>query len=1511
MYRILLFVLFLVASTTNVAFAQTPTTFSENRSSFLSEMETFMTASKRPALVEAFETFEVEFQKSTFTDDEFKQMLEASNKMLSLKLNTSTYFVPFLKTIAALKNQPQPEGTFKSWNTVYLSFLNDIPNRKFKPISEFLSFSSTFFESNYLKYGKTGVSWFGNAERFKIKYEENIPAIEFEIVDLMAVRKSDSIEILKTKGTYFPLLKIWKGEGGQINWDRTKTAESKTIATLKSYEIDATKPFYSAKEVTLSYPDLLPGKKIVGSFEDKIMTKTAKDPSYPRFESQDAIVEITEIGEGITYKGGFRLQGKTVYGFGSSDQKANIEIVNKGTSQIFRADAELFVIRKGERLSGEAVDCSIYFDQDSIYHPSVNVKMQIVDQMMTLSRGKRGNDRNPFYDSYHKINIDVNSIKWNLAQDSIFFGGKSVSFTTANKDVTYESFNFFQEADYERLQNIASTNPLTVIRGMADQQGDNFLDAHSLATKFNSQFDASSIQSLLYDLVAKGFVNYNSEKQVVEVKEKVFHYTNASMKKVDYDILKILSSTEKTNAVMDLKNKQIISGGVSAIEFSQSQKVALKPFAKEIVLKKNRDMDFDGKLFAGYTVYEGKDFHFDYEGNQIIMDSIRYFDLFVPTEAEDENGDPVAVSIASRLENANGVLLIDAPNNKSGREDIPVFPSFQSKENSFVYYDDTTILSGIYKRDSFFFSVDPFSFNGLDNYEKEDLSFKGTMVSAGIFPDFEETLVLIEEEYSLGFNTTTPSSGYPAYSKKGLFTGDISLSRKGFNAVGQLDYLGASLQSNDIILRPKRLTATAQRFDLVESRNGDVPFPQAKGLEVSIDWQPYQDSMFVRSDKEDFALFKAGSHNLNGMLILTPYGLNGRGDFNWELGNLSSNLMSFGAFSTSADTANLEIKTFDKNDLAFDTKNVNAELDFEQQLGKVKANNEGEWTTMPYNQYQTSLDEFVWDMKQATVTFQNEAKLLGNFRSIHPDQDSLIFQGNTAFYDLKTSELKIGGVPFIKACDAFVYLPEGKVEIKPGGDITELEGCRIVADTINKYHVINRAKVKIKGRKSYTASGFYEYNIGVREQDIEFNDIIGARVGKGKQSEKRTVTRATGIVEKGSGFYMDENIQYNGKISLSAEKKNLDFEGFAKINSPILPNANWFSISCEADKKNLSFPFKTPKTYEGEPCAAGIFLSKETAKMYPSFLMPKYFRKDRAIFDAGSNGNALFKHNKKLDQFFFGDSTTVLDPKIAGNLLTLGNKSGRYSAVGKLNLGSGLKYMSALAAGEISGIVNENTGNPDVELMNHEMEMKAMVGLTIDIPEKLLKVIITDLQSSSFDARPVDYNKEHDFYTKTFPTFIDDKAVRETELSELRTLGMDLPSKYNPFAFLFSQLNLEWNAEYQSFINSADKVSLASVSGVPINRILKCYIEFKMPSNEDDRVYLYLISPSEDWYFFSYKGGILSTVSSNTRYNDILLGMKPKELVKKMKDGEFYEIQPLNPNSAQLFVNRIKAAKSN
>ena len=639
---------------------------------------------------------------------------------------------------------------FQEWHDVLHSILGAIENRRFKPFQNFLTFSAGFFEHKAFKYSKVGTNWVANASRFEMVFEDNNPVVKFKELDLIAIRKADSIAVQKTSGAYYPSEELWRGKGGRVTWQRFGL-DADVYAELGEYEIEVKKSIYEVKSATMHYPLYFGQRKVSGKFSDKLVANRQKSGgSYPRFESKDGVLEIKNIGEGIKYRGGFRLHGTTVYGFGSKEAPAEIELFDKNGEKVYTGTSELFTIKQEELIVGERVVSTINMGQDSIYHPSVNMRFVVPKRELELTRGKRGSDRNPFFSSLHVVNIDAEKLEYKVDADSMFIDPRKPGFAKSATATVFESLKYFSEGEYLRLQNIATTNPIALMKVAYLEVGDVILDADYLAKKLNPKFSVENINSLLYDLVAKGFINYDADKQLVELKDKVFHYADANQKKVDYDIIRISSETKETNAVFQMSDRSMAINGVSNVEFSEGQRVATKPYGGAVKLLENRDLDFDGKLFAGFSLIQGKDFHFSYDDFHVKLDSCRYFDLFIPTGEKDKQNEPIAYSIGSRIEHLNGVVLIDAPSNKSGREDIDIFPSMQSKHESFVYYDYKGTQNGAYKRDSFYFELTPFSFNSLDRFTVDDINFKGQLFSADIFPVFDETL-LVREDTSLGF----------------------------------------------------------------------------------------------------------------------------------------------------------------------------------------------------------------------------------------------------------------------------------------------------------------------------------------------------------------------------------------------------------------------------------------------------------------------------------------------------------------------------------------------------------------------------------------------------------------------------------------------------------------------------------------------------------------------------------------------------------------------------------------
>ncbi|MEM8909512.1 MAG: hypothetical protein AAGD05_16820, partial [Bacteroidota bacterium] len=550
-------------------------------------------------------------------------------------------------------------------------------NRPSKAVKQWLAFAPQLFEHRALMMDKRKGTWFVRNANFDILYRDGKACVAFEKLDLVVVDRRDSLQIIQTAGTYCPITKKWQGEGGKVYW---KQAEMEGVyCLLKDYQLELKKRAYVIQGAELYHPVLFPGQAITGRLENKITSSNKKSAEgYPRFQSTEKVLEINNIGEKVKCIGGFRLHGATYFAYGDAHQKAAIEILNEQNTCVFRARSTNFKIRQGERISGEQVEATLFYGQDSISHPSVNLKYDLLARQIDLFRGKRGSDRSPFYDSYHQVNIDTDKLNWDLATGLIQINEKHAKFGNGNQRVSFESLEYFDIQTYRKFQNVANNNPIATLKLLVEQEQTKVFSAHQLAKKLNPNFEIDNIKSLLYDLLAQGFIEYDAARELVIVKDKTLHFADASQKKKDFDLIKYVSISDQTNALLDINSQEIVARNVGLVEFSNRQKVAAKPFMGDLTLEKDRNVRFSGKLFAGLATLNGKDFHFQYQQNQIQVDSLRYFDLYLPT-GKLVNGEMEAQSIASRIEHTNGVLLIDVPGNKSGLQDIPLFPSFNTQ----------------------------------------------------------------------------------------------------------------------------------------------------------------------------------------------------------------------------------------------------------------------------------------------------------------------------------------------------------------------------------------------------------------------------------------------------------------------------------------------------------------------------------------------------------------------------------------------------------------------------------------------------------------------------------------------------------------------------------------------------------------------------------------------------------------------------------------------------------------
>src|SRR5205814_8012096 len=131
----------------------------------------------------------------------------------------------------------------------------------------------------------------------------------------------------------------------------------------------------------------------------------------------------------------------------------------------------------------------------------------------------------------------------------------------------------------------------------------------------------------------------------------------------------------------------------------------------------------------------------------------------------------------------------------------------------YVYYDKPQIYNKVYNRETFFYKIDPFTIKNLQRFTAEGLQFPGALTSADIIPVFRYPLT-IQEDFSLGFTTSSPEGGFPLYKDKGRGVGTFKLSNRGFREDGEVAYLDSKMFSENFIFFPDSMNSNTRQFEI-------------------------------------------------------------------------------------------------------------------------------------------------------------------------------------------------------------------------------------------------------------------------------------------------------------------------------------------------------------------------------------------------------------------------------------------------------------------------------------------------------------------------------------------------------------------------------------------------------------------------------------------------------------------------------------------------------------------------
>ncbi|TDE10065.1 hypothetical protein [Dyadobacter psychrotolerans] len=1318
-----------------------------------------------------------------------------------------------------------------------------------------------------------------------------LPVISGAVLELQnaifgMVAAGDSVVFGPTTGNVSLRDGIFVGKGGRFTW--AAAGDSSIYADLDAYSFNITQPKILAENTTLHHDQQL-ANPVKGTVEYRGTKKIKGQPvAYPRFVSNGIDARLKATRKNISYKGGYALIGTTMYSSSLSDEPSTVAVTYKD-KPAFKVVSKKFALRDSVITSPLAA-FTMPLGTDSLYHPGITFNYNDDEGMVKLGRAEKTDfGPLPYRDSFHKMNIWSQAMRWKLPNEKVEFlriDGKQVV------PVKLESFDYFKKERFRGISQEFGFQPMLLAANYTTTTKKSSFLSEELAAKFkqNPKILRRSLERLTLD----GYFIYNKPTDEFALSKKGALYVMANLDKADYDNFQIVSQftsdDEKANATITLGDTMLTVLGVSRFIVSDSLKIYGVPSDKKIVIGRNRNFGMNGQLVASNYQFRGQNLKFDYSQffvNVSPNDSI----TFTPKEkfAKGQKGE---VGRHVKYEKG-GTFYLSDPTNKSGIQKGKKSPRLVVPDGMMVYFDQPEREPVLYPREVYF-KIPKIDMDGLDT---RDVIFDGTFYGNGIIPDLK-TILKSMPDNSLGFEYKPPVTDMKIYNGKALarFTDTLVMDNSGLHSKAIIKYLSASMTAKEVLLASDSLMASGEIASIKEATIGKGYFPAVDLKDYTLRWFPNSDSMFINTQGKSFSFHK-GTTSLEGGLLLRSSGLYGSGKLKRADSELSSQDIKFNKEGFLANKSVFSINSVGEKSTQklLTGNNVNIDFNFKTGIANFLTDETGFGTDssgmqIPTASYQTLIGSAKWDMTKKTILMKGFGET-SSYTSTNPEQEGLTFQGSEAIYDVDKVTLNVKGVPFVQTADVKIIPDGGLISIDAKGKINPLKKARIEIDTLNTSHRLRDADIRIDSRNHFEGSATYQYitarkdTFNIKMQNFELREIGPTSEGKRKNDNKPAVTKyyttASADIKETDKLILSPRIQYKGGINLIAYEPSLKLDGFVK---PVLKFRKDFQSSWIVYKEapGESITIKIDKNLKNEhelPLSVGLHYN-EARGLYMTFLSPKDSDGDEDIYLA--QGAMSFDEDSKAFKVTppMGADSLIDE----SNVLKFDDKTGLADFSGPLKL-TGADWMQS------SGIV-------EAQVDSSRFSFNSMLLLKMSALEPVLqpiaaKIVETNLEEQNSTAA----DDDADQLNRKLAALIGAKATDAyIKLSAAGYKPLFDASPILDVPMVLSNVNLHWSPVHAAYY-SRGPIGVSNLGKNNINAQMEGVLEIRRTADGDE-FSLFLQASPDIWYFFDYRQNELGVVSSQLDFNDQLTA-KSKNVKSKMA------LISLRPEEKDLFVNRF------
>lgn len=1242
------------------------------------------------------------------SSEEQSRLTAISNVVLKLKVRQLPDVSNFISTVNKMRSAGESEN-FDQW----LSCIEFIQgrNKKVKDFTDFVEFTDGLVSSRTLHASRSCTWQMQSGCKYRMKIENGeIKIVVDSPIELYYSSDKDNGTIYGTKGEYYYFDNTWKGNGGRLNWDRTGIPTTACWANLSKYEAVTKFPKFVADSVQFTNTNYF-SQPIYGRVEEALSAKMEPEKyTFPKFRSYQKDFMMKDVLPGVDYRGSFMMNGSK---FITSDTKNPATLIFYRQGQPFITVNSVKFTITSNRIVSENAAVKIYIDGDSISNNGITVRYLAGEKQVNLINDSKRNYYSPYSNSYHNLDMYCESITWKMAEDKLDFAMLGASGDQSFS--TFESNSYYSEQKFREIQGIDQVSPVIRVyryMQMRDMTYDFFMDEFAKAIKM----DIMQAKSMIHTLAKSGLVSYNEAQGKVYVNDKLVDYAKASAKSkdYDYDALILQSSSKNNNAELDLSTNSLNVHGVEKFVLSDSQQVAIYPNQGELTVRKNRDIDFNGRINAGRFIFYATGATFKYDAFKVDLPQVDSM-IFYVTKFNNPQEEHI---VYTPLHNLTGFLQIDQSDNHSGLKKVTEqYPIFTSQKDSYVYYDRKDIHNGAYVRDKFYYTIRPFVVKNMVKFVTDSLSFNGVLTSAGIFPDIEEPLK-VQPDYSLGFVRKSPRTGYPAYGGKGKFTNRIDLSYRGLRAQGQVEYLTSVIESKTIYFMPDSMVSVSDTFYVKEQGS----FPDIRNSRAMQRWYPYADSMRV-SQLQNGPQFKM-YHNdalLAGHTVLKPEGAYASGAITIKEGTLESLRFALQPKDMYSNVTAFTLRSDVYNNIAFYATDMKSHVDYTKRRADFVANAELGRTQLPLLQYAAYVDKFSWEMDRKELDLINSKSESSQglegltlrerfahkeqpgalFVSTNPTKDSLNFHAVRSTYLYNAGQLTCRQVFTVNSADAVIAPGGDTLHIRQGGTIDLMKHSQILASRENRYHLIYDADVLLDGARKYSGKGYIDYvDVDNKKQRIYLSSIA---------PDNRGVSVGNGFIPDSADFTLNSAFGFAGNVRVEADKEHYYFDGGVRLLHKCPTNAELglLAYSSYLDPKQIlvSVP-EIPTDWKGNRITASVLFNKLDMKPYAAFLT-----QERAADNELMGAYGYVTYDNDNHQYMIASAEKIQDPEnVVDKYLTLNTETCEMTAEGPINFNVKQNYVNVFNYGTATlGGAKEG-----------DLEMQSIFGFTFPIDEKVL-----------------------------------------------------------------------------------------------------------------------------------------------------------------------------------------------